>query len=351
MVGFKANRIKHIPGAALPPQLRWLILTDNRIRQLPPELGRCAALQKLMLSGNRLAALPDEMTACKALELLRIAANDLPSLPEWLLTMPRLSWLAYSGNPCAASPSTASFLPEIPWRDLQLESKLGEGASGEIHRANFRQNGAGEQPVAVKLFKGAVTSDGLPSCEMNACLAAGHHAHLIPLRGRVKDHPADRQGLVMSLIDPAYATLAAPPSFETCTRDVYSTDLHFSPADIITVALGIARVAQHLHSHGILHGDLYAHNILWNPAGSCYLGDFGAATFYNPKDARSLQQIEVRAFGCLLEELLEHTGWTPEQTKTKEALNQLQQNCTGASTHGRPLFEEIVHELERLKPR
>jgi len=29
MVGFKGNRIERVPGAALPPLLRWLILTDN----------------------------------------------------------------------------------------------------------------------------------------------------------------------------------------------------------------------------------------------------------------------------------------------------------------------------------
>ncbi|MEE4465195.1 leucine-rich repeat domain-containing protein, partial [Azotobacter chroococcum] len=35
MVGFKTNRIRHLPAAALPPQLRWLILTDNRLERLP----------------------------------------------------------------------------------------------------------------------------------------------------------------------------------------------------------------------------------------------------------------------------------------------------------------------------
>ena len=31
MVGFKSNAIAEVPGAALPPGLRWLILTDNAI--------------------------------------------------------------------------------------------------------------------------------------------------------------------------------------------------------------------------------------------------------------------------------------------------------------------------------
>ena len=50
MIGFKANRIDHVPAAALPPRLRWLTLTDNAIEVLPDELGKCGALQKLMLA-------------------------------------------------------------------------------------------------------------------------------------------------------------------------------------------------------------------------------------------------------------------------------------------------------------
>ncbi len=43
MVGFKSNRIERVPAAALPPALRWLILTDNRIATLPRNwvAGRC----------------------------------------------------------------------------------------------------------------------------------------------------------------------------------------------------------------------------------------------------------------------------------------------------------------------
>jgi Leucine-rich repeat (LRR) protein len=52
------------PAAALPPQLRWLILTDNCISQLPDELGQRPLLQ-LMLAGNRLAHLPESLAQCQ----------------------------------------------------------------------------------------------------------------------------------------------------------------------------------------------------------------------------------------------------------------------------------------------
>jgi hypothetical protein len=57
----------------------------------------------------------------------------------------------------------------------------------------------------------------------------------------------------------------------------------------------------------VMHGDLYAHNILIDPVhGQARLGDFGAATRLpaQPSDVgRGLLALEVRALGCLLEEL------------------------------------------------
>ena len=65
MVAFRGNGMKTVPEDALPPRLRWLILTDNRLSSLPDSIGRCERLQKCMLAGNRLKTLPDHMSACK----------------------------------------------------------------------------------------------------------------------------------------------------------------------------------------------------------------------------------------------------------------------------------------------
>ena len=46
MVGFKSNRIRHVPAASLPAPLRWLILTGNEIAELPDTLGARPALEK-----------------------------------------------------------------------------------------------------------------------------------------------------------------------------------------------------------------------------------------------------------------------------------------------------------------
>ena len=357
MVGFRTNQITRIQAAALPPKLRWLILMGNQLAELPPEIGLCTELQKVALSGNRLTALPAEMAACTKLELLRIGANCFESLPAWLLKMPRLSWLGYSGNPVCAKAEARALqgqvaLKQTPWASLQLKQKLGEGASGLIFQAGL---GDGSQDVAVKVFKGALTSDGLPHSEIAAYVSAGSHPYLINLLGKVTDHPEGTEALVMQLVDSSYRNLAAPPSLQSCTRDVYSADQRFKLKDALRMAHGVASLARQLHSRGLTHGDLYAHNTLIGADGHAVLGDFGAAAFYDQSDlvvAKAIEQIEVRAFGCLLEELLERVDLKPDdRVKQKSILQKaeaLRDSCLLPQVTQRPLFQELEAQLTAL---
>jgi len=349
MIGFKANQISHVPAAALPPQLRWLILTDNRISQLPDELGQRPLLQKLMLAGNHLAHLPESLAQCTNLELIRIASNRLTHLPAWLLALPSLTWLAYAGNPVEIAEEVApdDTTPNIPWSELEMAEVLGEGASGVIRKALWTPSA---QPVAVKLYKGTITSDGSPLHEMQACIAAGLHPNLIKVEGRVVGHPEAQAALVMDLIDPSYRNLAALPSLASCTRDIYEPSTRFSLEVALRMAQGIASVAAHLHRHGITHGDLYGHNILWNEVGDCLLGDFGAASFHATADTlqtRALQRIEVRAFGVLLGELLERID-TGLNDATRQLLEGLQARCCQPEVLARPSFEDVEALLQSV---
>jgi hypothetical protein len=354
MVGFKANRITHVSPKALPPLLRWFILTDNALTSLPSEIGQCTHLQKLALAGNQLTSLPPELANCMRLELIRISANQLAVFPEWLLNMPRLTWLAYAGNPfCEHLESTAvanAPMQHIAWSQLQLQHQLGEGASGVIHQALLRTEGS-ETSVAVKLFKGAVTSDGLPDCEMAACMHAGAHPHLVSALARVSDHPDNQQALVMPLIAPEFVNLASPPSLESCTRDVYAQDKRFDWPTTLRIARGMASATLHLHARGILHGDLYAHNILHTAEGDALLSDFGAAAFFDVNDtaqAQGLEQLEVRALGCLLEELAIQCDATAHEAHLHRALTQLAQACMGNEPAQRPRLAQVCDALQVL---
>ena len=353
MVGFKSNRICEVSADAISPALRWLILTDNQISALPDSIGNCTRLQKLMLAGNQLTDLPEAMRGCVGLELLRISANRFEALPEWLLRMPRLTWLAFGGNPFStglSAPNAA--VPHLPWSDLILGEQLGEGASGVIHKAHWQPSSqeAG-QPVAVKLFKGAVTSDGFPAEEMAACLAAGNHAHLIGVLGVLSGHPEGTSGLVMPWVDPEFRNLAGPPNLATCTRDVYDDDQRFSLPLLLDLAQSLAAVGAHLHARGLLHGDFYAHNVLYHPEGGCLLGDFGAASLYPPQPTEGtnpFEALEVRAFGCLLGELLERCE--AERDERLPSLQALQLRCMAPIAASRPRFSELVASLESLQP-
>jgi serine/threonine protein kinase len=121
--------------------------------------------------------------------------------------------------------------------------------------------------------------------------------------------------------------------------------------NLLAIVRGIASAAAHLHARGILHGDLYGHNILWNGQDQVRLGDFGAASFYRPDgsaSAQALQRIEVRAFGCLLEELLTHSDDDAPHAETPPRLATLQARCLHTEVSARPDFAEIVQTLTEL---
>ncbi len=346
MVGFKSCQVQQVPAAALPPLLRWLILTDNRLQRLPEQLGECRRLQKLALAGNRLDALPASLADCQNLELLRIAANRLDALPGWLTELPRLAWLAFAGNPFSDTREAQTLaehpLPPIARSSIALHEVLGQGASGVIHRAEWHQPAQPPQAMAAKLFKGNVTSDGLAHSEMAACIAAGEHANLIRVAGPLTAQPDTAPGLLLELIAPTFQPLAGPPSLASCTRDCYATERRFGVDEALHIARGVASAVAHLHERGILHGDLYAHNLLVNAAGDCLLGDFGAASFFDPGSAsgQALQRIEARAFGYLLEELLQRCP-ADEQIGRQQRLRQLQEQCVTEPIEQRPDFASL----------
>jgi hypothetical protein len=348
IVGFKANRIVTVPARSLNPNLRWLILTNNRVVALPAQIGNCFRMQKLMLAGNRLEELPEELRNCSNLALLRISANRLSKLPEWLLSMPKLSWLAFSGNLFSELPVVEP-LDLIDWNELEVSHLLGEGASGVICKAIWRTEGKTEE-VAVKVFKGAVTSDGLPEDEMDTCIAAGIHPGLVQLIGQIIAHPEDKKGLVMGLIPEYFYNLGIPPSFESCTRDVFREGLNLTAQQVLKIACTIASVVAQLHSKGIMHSDLYAHNILIDDEGNTLFGDFGAACFYNKTDTKvayALERLEVSAYGCLLDDLLGLCNEANEHTALMK-LGEFRDVCMASDVSSRPCFQYLKDELMKL---
>ena len=358
MVGFKSNAIAQVPAHALPARLRWLILTDNAIAELPRALGERPRLQKLMLAGNRLTDLPDSLQQAHALELLRIAANQLHHLPPWLITLPRLTWLAWAGNPLTAGPEAdalaAASASRIPAGELSLGEQLGEGASGVIRAATWRR-GTEQIDVAVKQFKGHVTSDGWPRSEMAACLAVGEHPSLVPVRGPVQPAASgdaaldtdDTGALVMDRLPPGTQALAGPPSFDSCTRDVYAPTLRMDAGTVWALARQVAGAMAQLHARGVVHGDLYAHNLL-HTGQRAWLSDLGAAAFLPPDQPAlhaGLRALDVRAFGVLLDECLARSE--PADAAVLSPLATLRHRCLQAASAIDLSFQDITNGLSK----
>jgi len=371
MISFKRNRVAEVPENSLSSSVGWLILSDNCITELPPSIGKLTGLRKCMLAGNRIKSLPLEMAQCRELELLRLAANELDELPEWLLQLPKLSWLALAGNPCLPSPPTPD-VDKVPWEQVCTTSVLGEGASGIVYRATVEDESSEMRTVAVKTFKGEATSDGLPVDEMRAAMYLGGgdggrgHPCITPVLGHVlklkkKDEELP-EGLIFELIPPDFSNLGDPPSFQTVTRDTFPEGLSFHPARIFTIARAVASACVYMHSkrssHAISHGDLYAHNLLvtapatWGDIGAVdvRLCDMGAATFYDPDTPAGslLERIEVRAFGCLLEDMLQLLpgGLDRDTLALARRLTVVSSMCMSPTVDKRPSFVAVLDELD-----
>jgi len=356
MISFKSNRITKVGEDVLPLDTRWLILTDNKIETLPNSIGQLQRLQKLALAGNRLTALPASMANCKNLELARLSANDLNAMPDWLFQLPKLSWLAFSGNAFNRQPSDHDrSVIEVPLASIELGELIGEGASGFIYRARWLNQPQSlkntENQIAVKIFKGDVTSDGYPQDELDCCLTAGEQENLIKVVAQL-DQGDDKKtlGLVMELISSDFYNLGLPPSLQTCTRDTFPKGTEFELEIISKLALQMCRALTHIHGNKISHGDLYAHNTMINDNADMLLGDFGAATNLTtlPQLQReAMERIEIRALGCLMDDLLALAGNTEEKEYFK-ALTQLAVDCMQENTALRPSFIELYQQLASM---
>jgi len=303
-----------------------------------------------MLAGNELEYLPDEMSNCRDLELFRISVNKLTVLPKWLLELPKLSWIALSGNAfpkTATETKTSNGSANILWKDITMEEKIGEGASGFVYRGSL-SDGA---EVAIKQFKGLITSDGLAEDEIEVTKRVGDHPQFLKMIGQVVEHPENKLAILLPLLNTTeYTVVGNPPSFDSITRDTFSSSCVLSLDYIVLLLKGICSACVHLHQCGILHGDLYAHNILAKQNGHVLLTDFGAASLvgdvFDEATVSKLEKIEVRAFGCLMEDLLQQVDQNTVESDIRiQPLLSLKEQCMVEIVENRPRFSDVESTL------
>jgi serine/threonine protein kinase len=202
--------------------------------------------------------------------------------------------------------------------------------------------------VALKQFKGWITSDGCPKDEMNNYLNAGDHPNLIAVKAKLKD--CDLPGLVMELVPASFSVLGQPPSFETCTRDTFTQGQSLTLPKLKQLALQVVDVMAHLHQQQICHGDLYAHNMLVNEKPQLYLGDFGAATALHALPQKQQQlfcALEVRAFGYWLLDMQSLLS-ARESEEFEQRFTAVVQLCIQQKVSSRPEFRQLEALLHGL---
>lgn len=239
------------------------------------------------------------------LELIRLSANQLEHFPDVLMKLPKLAWFAFAGNPFCKHPSSLDSVPKVTTNSYSLNHVLGQGASGVISHANWTDAQYDfPSEVAVKVFKGEVTSDGYPHDELEACLQAGHHNNLVKSIAQVDD--GKELALVMELIPNSYYNLGLPPTLETCTRDTFPQGFTLTIEQMNSIVEQMVDVFNHLHDNKVCHGDLYAHNTLVNEQGEMIFGDFGAASIYgylSDEQQAAIRAIESRALKYFIEDV------------------------------------------------
>ncbi|OBX25162.1 hypothetical protein A9996_11130 [Gelidibacter algens] len=150
---FRNCGITHIPAELFEnPNIVFLdfgndlgidIKYQNKINEIPNEIGQIKRLAKLNLENNEVIKISDELATLNRLKYLNLKNNKLKQLPEKVANMEQLDVLEISGNPFDILPpeiasqgidSIRNFFRELKDPDYLYEVKLlvvGEGRVGK----------------------------------------------------------------------------------------------------------------------------------------------------------------------------------------------------------------------------
>ncbi|KAK9834070.1 hypothetical protein WJX81_007769 [Elliptochloris bilobata] len=348
-LGLKGNKLTALPASVgTLVSLVELFITDNQLAELPAELGQCSALVKVQASFNRLTSLPRELARLPRLEMLRVAVCNITEVPAELAALPAMCWVSLAGNPACAlpPPRTPAAACAVAADELAMGAPLGAGASGDVFAATWEG-----RSVAVKVFRGDVSPDGQMVDEVDIACALDH-----PNLTRVLATMGEPAALVLARAPGR--PLAAKPDLVSLLRCRWAPGAAYAPAWVARVAAGVAAALAHLHSLGVCHGDVYAHNVMADAAGTATLLDYGASFCYEKGAAAPYQAQEVRAFGLLLADLvarLASGGSSAGDTNPAAggpnlggSLGALAGECLAAAPTKRPTFPELAARLQKL---
>lgn len=100
------------------------------------------------------------------------------------------------------------------------------------------------------------------------------------------------------------AACPTPPLSRSCPANRWAPGLAFPLPDALAICSGVAAALAHLHARRVCHGDVYAHNVLWDAAGGravlCDLGEGGGAARATHAAAGGLPHLPTLHVPCWL---------------------------------------------------
>jgi len=361
-LGLKSNRLKVLPvSIGKLDKLVELFLTDNALTELPREIGGMKSLVKCQASFNALQTIPEEIFALPHLELLRVACCAITDITVGG-SSPKLAWVSIAGNPCCPRLPPPKKNANVKFTDITVGEKLGDGASGEVFLSTWQG-----KRVALKIYSASeIGPDGHARDEIGIAAAVSGE-HLVKVLGLcqqplslITELAADKQGTPLR-------PLALKPNHESLLRCRWEAGVSFPLMYVLNVAAGVASALEKMHSKGISHGDVYAHNVLSDAEGNhVILCDYGAAFCYNKKSNNNgssvhgqgnnkavFEKLDVRGFGLLLSDMINRLDITFEAMEfildVQKQLLALVQMCTTGQVVKRPLFGDLVRQLKVLQ--
>ncbi|KAI8113653.1 hypothetical protein M9435_003648 [Picochlorum sp. BPE23] len=345
VLGLKDNCLTELPDVFSGLQeLREVYLTGNTLESLPDSMCECQSLVKIQLSHNgTLKHLPEKIGQLSRLELFRAACCDLQHIPESLMNAHSLSWLSIAGNPLAGSLKKPN-APCVSIDDVMVGKKLGDGASGEVFEGEYKK-----KQVAVKLFRKDTSPDG--HCEDEIAIACMlHDDNLVNVLARI-DHP--HLGVVMEYVEGS--PLALKPNKDSVLRCRWKEGQLFPISFVLRCLSSVSGALEHMHTKGIAHGDVYAHNVLARDDGTSILCDYGAAFAYQRSNKQHglFELHDVRAFGLLVRDLIERVDISFADMETaidcQKQLLIISQQCLAVDPHKRPTFAALARKIRSLE--
>ena len=129
------------------PRLYQISLNDNKIVQLPDEIGYVKTLKFLSVAGNKLMAVPGTIGLLENLEHLNLARNQITSLPDSLARCTKITDLFVFDNSISNLPvpiKTGKLWPELRLADFSKNSMVhlnpSVGDWKKVHRLDLSAN-------------------------------------------------------------------------------------------------------------------------------------------------------------------------------------------------------------------